>query len=206
MACVGMGLALLTACGPQTDSASLGTSPLGTPQSVSPPVYPPLTGAAQPSGQIGTANQGSVPGQFAASPATGVRGFAVAHLGNRLTSTQGRTLYVYDRDPPGQSVCVGECARIWPPYLVEPGAAAGGQTDIIQRADGQQQWAVGGRPLYLYAGDQAAHQAAGEGLEGGTWHSVPYPVPARYGAAQASIPPFPSSTVGLPLFHGSGTK
>lgn len=200
-----LGLALLSGCAPQSGSTFQGPQ-----RAVSAPTYPPLTGvAAYPARPgVGAPAVAAPTVVQAGGPAAGVRGFAVAHLGNRLTSTEGRTLYVYDRDPQGQSACVGDCARIWPPYLVEPGAAAGGQTSTIQRSDGQLQWAVQGRALYLYAGDQAAHQALGEGLEAGSWHSVPYPVPAGLGAQQASstIPPFPGSSEGLPVYYGSGSK
>lgn len=216
---------VLVACAPQQGSDSAnggwfsGQSRQASGAAVA-PSYPPLTGqAARPS----SVAPGYTPANAAANataaysnPANipggavgGVAGFAVAHLGSRLTTTEGRSLYVFDRDPPGQSVCVGECARVWPPYLVEPGAVGGREYGIITRPDGRQQWAVGGRALYVYAGDQAPKQALGEGLDG-TWHTVPYPVPAGFGQPVASsspaIPPFPTSTEGLPIFQGSGSK
>ncbi len=203
------GFAVLVGCAPQSNESLAGGS-----RTVSAPGYAPLSAGQALAASAPSQAYATRPSQAAAQravPDQGVSGFAVAHLGNRLTSTEGRTLYVYDHDPLGQSICVGECARIWPPYLVEPGAAANlqssGQTGVIQRPDGRQQWAVAGRALYLYAGDQAAHQALGEGLDGGTWHSVPYPVPASLAAQQAStIPPFPGSSEGLPVYYGSGSK
>lgn len=222
------GLLLLSSCAPQSGTSGsngwLSGQHTGQQGAAAAPTYPPLTGYATrapgmattgPSttagyaptaASMGTASIYGIPTRIPAG-ADGVAGFAVAHLGNRLTTTEGRSLYVFDRDPPGQSVCVGECARVWPPYLVEPGSVAGREYGIIQRSDGHQQWAVGGRALYVYAGDQAPKQALGEGLDG-TWHTVPYPVPAGFGqqAASASIPPFPTSTQGLPIFQGSGSK
>ncbi len=210
------GLLLLTACAPSATTPGAPGQYSGQPGAARAPLYPPLTGQAArgpAAGQVyapptsPAANGGFVANSIPAGAQGSVAGFAVAHLDNRLTTTEGRSLYVFDRDPPGQSVCVGDCARVWPPYLVEPGAVAGREYGIIQRSDGRQQWAIGGRALYVYAGDQAPKQTLGEGLDG-TWHTVPYPVPAGFGQQVASpaIPPFPTSTKGLPVFQGSGSK
>ncbi len=86
----------------------------------------------------------------------------------------GRALYVFDRDQ-GQSssVCVGDCAEVWPPYLLtaaEAGLVAK-PLGVIQRANRKQQLTYQGRPVYLYASDRVCGESLGDGL-GGVWHVV----------------------------------
>ena len=64
-----------------------------------------------------------------------------------LTNEQELTLYVFDRDSPGKSVCNGPCATNWPPLIASAGAMAMGDYSIITRNDGTKQWAYKGRPL-----------------------------------------------------------
>jgi predicted lipoprotein with Yx(FWY)xxD motif len=79
------------------------------------------------------------------------------------------TLYTYDPDAAGRSVCDGPCARIWPPALAPADARAAGALDLAVRDDGSRQWAVHGRPLYGYVADVTPGQASGDGVNG-NWH------------------------------------
>ncbi len=76
----------------------------------------------------------------------------------RLGDSQGRTLFVSDQDvTPGQSSCKGECAQMFPPVTVLPGASEMGEWTVIARDDGSMQWAYQGRPLYRFAREERLH-------------------------------------------------
>jgi predicted lipoprotein with Yx(FWY)xxD motif len=92
-------------------------------------------------------------------------------LGTYLVGPDGRTLYYFTRDvTPGASVCEGGCLENWPPLTVEDGQAitAGegvtGTLGTFARSDGTTQVAYRGRPLYFFAGDAAAGETKGQGL------------------------------------------
>jgi len=70
---------------------------------------------------------------FAADPAMMKDGMMVDH--------KGMTLYTFDKDSGGKSVCTGECAKHWPPFKAEAGAKAEGKWTVVQRDDGTMQWA-----------------------------------------------------------------
>jgi predicted lipoprotein with Yx(FWY)xxD motif len=92
--------------------------------------------------------------------------------GDVLSSRQGRTLYVFDNDVvgAGRSVCNGACANVFPPYLVEEGAAVAEPVGVARRDDGTAQWTYKGRPLYLFYADEKRGDANGDGMNRGTWH------------------------------------
>ncbi len=46
--------------------------------------------------------------------------------GKTLVDSKGMTLYVFDRDQGGKSVCNGQCATNWPPVMAASGAKADG--------------------------------------------------------------------------------
>ena len=73
-----------------------------------------------------------------------------------------------DQDTAGTSVCYGDCAVKWPPYIADNGAAMPGLT-TIERKDGAKQWAKDGKPLYFWMGDTQPGETNGDGV-GGVWH------------------------------------
>ena len=85
-----------------------------------------------------------------------------------LAASNGMTLYTFDPDPPGMSVCNVGCIETWPPLVlsagepVAPPGLAGALTTFV-RADGRRQVAYAGRPLYFYDGDR---QPGGPGQSG----------------------------------------
>ena len=85
-----------------------------------------------------------------------------------------RTLYTYDKDStnPPSSACTGQCAVNWPPFTPREGDRGARDFTIIKRADGTEQWAYQGKPLYFYVGDKKTGDKNGEGLGGGAWHAV----------------------------------
>lgn len=86
-----------------------------------------------------------------------------------LTDGQGMTLYTFDKDKKGESVCYDACAAKWPPYIASEGAEAKRGYKAIARNDGTMQWAYKGQPLYTWVGDTAQGDTTGDGV-GGVWH------------------------------------
>lgn len=93
--------------------------------------------------------------------------------GAYLTDFAGMTLYTYDKDQAGVSNCTGACLKLWPVYTSGATAQKLFPTNIsvIKRADGSDQFAWNGKPLYYYASDKQAGDLTGDGV-GGVWHIV----------------------------------
>jgi predicted lipoprotein with Yx(FWY)xxD motif len=90
--------------------------------------------------------------------------------GKTLTDSRGMTLYVFDKDKDGASVCNGPCAANWPPLPAAADAAATGDYSVITRDDGTRQWAYKGRPLYGWKNDQKPGDITGDGFLDNSWH------------------------------------
>jgi predicted lipoprotein with Yx(FWY)xxD motif len=82
---------------------------------------------------------------------------STAQLGTFLVDKQGRTLYAFKSDKNGKSVCTGECAKTWLPFIkLNNGIVANSITGALgtfERADKSLQMTYIGQPLYLYAKD-----------------------------------------------------
>ena len=93
-------------------------------------------------------------------------GAPVVVSGGILTSQQGMTLYVFDKDVAnsGKSACNGPCATNWPPLMAAEEALPSGEYSIVVRDDGSRQWAVKGKPLYLWIKDQKPGDTTGDGV------------------------------------------
>jgi len=107
----------------------------------------------------------------------------------RLASRDGRVLYTFDKDAPGSSNCSGGCLAAWPAFTVANPALAGGDFSIVTRADGVQQWAFKGMPLYFHAGDARAGDANGDN-QGGVWHVVSVRQKSSMLSSEHSFEPF----------------
>ncbi len=88
-----------------------------------------------------------------------------------LVGPNGMTLYVFDKDSGGKSMCYSQCAINWPPFMAEAGAKASGDYSLIMRDDGKQMWAFKGKPLYYWIKDQKPGDKTGEGV-GNVWWIV----------------------------------
>jgi predicted lipoprotein with Yx(FWY)xxD motif len=101
---------------------------------------------------------------------TTIKGTAV------VTNSAGRTLYWFVPDTSTTSKCTGSCATYWPPVTGPATAGTGvtGTLGTITRPGGGIQVTYDGHPLYTYAGDSAAGQAKGNGLNasGGLWYEM----------------------------------
>ena len=84
------------------------------------------------------------------------------------------TLYTFDNDNSGQSVCEGGCATTWPPLtvtsaanLVVPTGVTGLST--LARSDGTLQVTLNGENLYYFANDNQTGDVNGHGANGVWW-------------------------------------
>ncbi len=92
-------------------------------------------------------------------------------IGDVLADAKGMTLYTFDKDSEGTSVCEGDCAVKWPPYLAEGADAAEEGLTVIARSDGSHQYAKDGKPLYYWIDDAKSGDVTGDGV-GGVWHAA----------------------------------
>jgi predicted lipoprotein with Yx(FWY)xxD motif len=99
-------------------------------------------------------------------------------FGKVLVDANGKTLYAFAADSPGESNCTGSCLQYWP--AAEVSGAVSHSPDVtaklatIKRSDGTTQLTVNGWPVYTYAADSGPGQATGQGvnLSGGLWWVV----------------------------------
>jgi predicted lipoprotein with Yx(FWY)xxD motif len=106
---------------------------------------------------------------------TQVKVLVVDHpqLGKILVDEKGLTLYLFTKDPPGQTVCTGGCAENWPPLLTTSGVPVAGEglpgkLDVIARPDNGIQVTYKDIPLYYFEGDDKPGDVNGQGL-GNVW-------------------------------------
>jgi predicted lipoprotein with Yx(FWY)xxD motif len=90
--------------------------------------------------------------------------------GKTLVDTKGMTLYTFDKDTGGKSMCNGPCAGNWPPLMAANGAKPTADMTIVVRDDGKKMWAYKGKPLYTFKKDTAPGETNGDGFLNGAWH------------------------------------
>lgn len=100
---------------------------------------------------------------LAAEPAMMKDGMMVDH--------KGMTVYTFDKDAGGKSMCNGDCAKNWPPMMAPAGAKAAGKWTVIKRDDGMMQYAYDGKPLYTFMKDEKPGEMKGDGMKE-MWHVV----------------------------------
>jgi predicted lipoprotein with Yx(FWY)xxD motif len=90
--------------------------------------------------------------------------------GKALVDSKGMTLYTFDKDAGGKSMCNGPCADNWPPLMASADAKAMGDWTLVARDDGKMMWAYKGKPLYNWKKDGAPGETTGDGFNNGAWH------------------------------------
>jgi predicted lipoprotein with Yx(FWY)xxD motif len=90
--------------------------------------------------------------------------------GKVFVDAKGMTLYTFDKDAGGKSMCNGPCADNWPPLFAAGNAKASGDMTIVARDDGKKMWAYKGKPLYTFKKDTAPGDINGDGFLNGAWH------------------------------------
>lgn len=96
-----------------------------------------------------------------------------------LVDSNGATLYLFEKDANGKSLCTGSCATAWPPLLAIGKVKAGTGVSAsllgtIKLSNGDMQVTYGGHPLYTFSGDSSSGQTNGEGSTafGAPWYAV----------------------------------
>jgi predicted lipoprotein with Yx(FWY)xxD motif len=114
-----------------------------------------------------------------ASGASATLGVTNTGLGDVLVNSQGRTLYLFQKDSGTQSTCSGDCAKNWPPLEAKgtPTEGTGADASMVgttKRSDGTSQITYNGHPLYLFSGDHNPGDTKGEGVNafGANWYAV----------------------------------
>jgi predicted lipoprotein with Yx(FWY)xxD motif len=94
-------------------------------------------------------------------------------LGDILVDADGMTLYMFDPDDQGPSVCYDECAENWPPLLTHGDPVADGVDEALlgttERDDGTLQVTYDDWPLYYWVADNAPGDVNGQGVQDVWW-------------------------------------
>jgi predicted lipoprotein with Yx(FWY)xxD motif len=100
-------------------------------------------------------------------------------IGNAITTSGGKTLYLFRADYGTTSACYGQCAVYWPPLITTGKPVAAGKVitsllGTIKRKDGKLQVTYKGHPLYTFVEDKKPGQTAGEGSKnfGASWYAL----------------------------------
>jgi len=99
---------------------------------------------------------------------------AGSDLGEVLVDGDGMTLYLFEPDAQGASTCYDACESNWPPLVGAVSAGDGVDGSLlgtVGRDDGSEQVTYDGWPLYYFAGDAAAGDVNGQGLND-VWYVV----------------------------------
>ncbi|MCE7482745.1 hypothetical protein AB0301_09995 [Microbacterium profundi] len=118
----------------------------------------------------------SDPGDGYGMTAEGAQLMVADHeLGEIVVDAEGMTVYMFDSDTQGagESTCEGQCATNWPAVTTDGDPVAGdgvtGELGTITGVDGATQVTLNGWPLYYFAGDSAAGDVAGQGVNDVWW-------------------------------------
>ena len=127
----------------------------------------------------GSAAAATVPPKTASGQSATVGTASRGNLGTILVDSQGRTLYLFEKDSGTQSACTGACATNWPPLRDsgKPTAGTGLNASLLgttPRSDGKPQVTYNGHPLYTFVMDTAPGQTNGQGVTafGGSWFTL----------------------------------
>ena len=121
-------------------------------------------------GSAGTTTTSSLPTAEPVPPGPVTIEVADTEVGDVLTDGEGESLYVYLLDDEAAIACTEACRATWSPVLIDGKLSVAGGIDraiFVRREleDGTVQLAVGGQPLYRFAGDTEPGAVNGQGAE-----------------------------------------
>jgi predicted lipoprotein with Yx(FWY)xxD motif len=90
--------------------------------------------------------------------------------GRMLVTSEGNSVYAFEKDSPGKSNCYGPCAYAWKPIPAPAYAKDRGEFTILEREPGIRQWAFRQQPLYTRVADESFHSMRGSDEPG--WSNV----------------------------------
>ncbi len=108
---------------------------------------------------------------FALALSAGAQEPAKAAADGTLVDAKGMTLYTFDKDAGGKSMCNGPCATNWPPLMASGDAKNMGDWTVVTRDDGSKQWAYKGKPVYTWVKDTKPGDKTGDGVNS-VWHTA----------------------------------
>ncbi|MEU0082554.1 hypothetical protein [Streptomyces sp. NPDC006274] len=166
-------LLTVTACEDSGGSgSSYGAGAAGESADRQAPAEPPADAPADAAPSTGDepATGADQPAKQAPAPSVSVR-TAESELGTILVDDQGRTLYGFTKDKPGQANCDADCIAVWPALISPKDVTAEGGADAsllkeVKLGAGAEQAVYGDWPLYYYVGDVTAGDVNGQGLDG----------------------------------------
>jgi predicted lipoprotein with Yx(FWY)xxD motif len=88
---------------------------------------------------------------------------------NILADSKGISVYTFDLDKPGNSVCKGGCLTEWPALHVDANEVIPAPFGKIVGNDGKPQLTLNGLPLYYYVDDKNPGDVFGDYPK---WHPV----------------------------------
>jgi predicted lipoprotein with Yx(FWY)xxD motif len=125
-------------------------------------------------------------------------------MGKYLVDETGHSLYYSNI---GKSDCIGLCTETWPPFYaanitVSPGL---NRTEFttIKRADGREQTAFRGWPLYYFSADKVPGNTSGNGELGNAW-VLARPFGTILIANSSSVGRHLTDARGMALYHTRG--
>jgi predicted lipoprotein with Yx(FWY)xxD motif len=126
---------------------------------------------------------------------------ASSGLGQILVDSQGRTLYLFQKDSGTTSACTGTCAAAWPPLRATGQPTASGANAALlgttPRSDGGPQVTYNGHPIYVFVKDLQPAETNGEGVNafGASWFAL---TPAGNPISPQAPPATPPATTPPP--------
>ena len=92
-----------------------------------------------------------------------------------IVDAKGNTLYLFTKDTPGVSNCIGNCSQIWPVFysenIVGPSIMNSSNFGVITNSEGSRQTTYRQMPLYYYLNDTKRGDTNGQGVNN-TWFVV----------------------------------
>jgi predicted lipoprotein with Yx(FWY)xxD motif len=138
-----------------------------------------VAGCGGSSGGSGNSAAASTLPKTASGQAATIGAANEGNLGSILVDSQGRTLYLFQKDSGTKSACSGACAAAWPPLRDsgKPTVGSGLNASLVgttPRSDGQAQVTYNGHPLYTFIMDQKPGDTKGQGVTafGGSWFAL----------------------------------
>jgi len=96
---------------------------------------------------------------------------ASSKFGQILVDSKGMTLYLDEKDKPGNPNCTASCLGVWPPLAAPAAPTFGPGLDAskfttVTASDGTKQLAVDGFPLYTWMNDKKPGDTTGQDVNG----------------------------------------
>lgn len=88
-----------------------------------------------------------------------------------LVGPNQMTVYTFDIDMEGSSECYEECAKAWPPVLINQNQQVSSPLGTTRRRDGKIQLTYNNHPIYFFKDDKKVGDIKGDKLNE-VWHII----------------------------------